>query len=89
MVSTLTGKFRRLFLGQYWDVWKKAETRNRIMNGPYNLKRDGSTSKHFIKMALLAIFPEPPIGFQELISLVTGHFPSNIRSAIIVSRPNL
>ena len=41
----------------------------------------------FLRMAQLAKFLDPPIGPQELISLVAGHFTRDIRSAI-VSRPN-
>ena len=58
------------------------------MNGTYNSKKDGTTSEHFMKMAQLAKFLDPPIGPQELISLVAGHFTNDIRSTIIVSRPN-
>ena len=53
-------EFRRLFLEQYWDARKHTEIRNRIMNGTYNCKRDGSTSEHFMKMAQLSKFLDPP-----------------------------
>jgi len=82
-------EFRRLFLEQYWDARKQAEIRNRIMNGSYNPRKDGNTSEYFMKMAQLAKFLDPPIGPLELISIVAGHFPSDLRSAIIVSRPSL
>jgi hypothetical protein len=41
-----------------------------------------------MKMAQIAKFLEPPIEERELISLIAGHFPSEIRSAIIDARPN-
>ena len=79
-------EFRRLFLELYWDARMQVEIRNRIMNESYNPRKDGSTSAHFMKMAQLAKFLDPAKGPPELLSLVTGHFPSNIRRAIIVSR---
>ena len=81
-------EFRRLFLEQYWDARMQAEIRNRIMNRSYNPRKDGSTCEHFMKMAQVAKFLDPPIGPPELISLLAGHFPINIIT-IIVSRPSL
>ena len=58
--SNVTYKeFRRLFLEQYRDARKQTEIRNRIMNGSYNPRKDGSTSEHFMKMAQLAKFLDP------------------------------
>ena len=45
-------------------------------------------SENLMKIAQIDKFLEPPIEERELISLIAGHFPSEIRSAIIVARPN-
>ena len=44
--------------------------------------------EHMMKMAQIAKFLEPPMEEKELISLIAGYFPSDIRSAIIVARQN-
>ena len=46
------------------------------------------TVVYLMKIAQIAKFLEPPIEERELISLIAGHFPSEIRSVIIVARPN-
>ena len=72
--NMMYNEFKGLFLEQYWDARKQAETRNIIINGTYNPRQDGTTSEHFMKMAPVAKFLDPPIGQKELISIVAGHF---------------
>jgi hypothetical protein len=42
---------------------------------------------YFLKMGQLAKFLDPAISSKELISLVANHFPTETRSAIIISKP--
>ena len=79
--------FKTIFKEHYWDIRKQAEIRNKVINGYYHPKIDSSMGKH-MKMAQIAKFLEPPIEERELTSLIGGHFPSEIRSAIIDARPN-
>ena len=53
----------------------------------YNTKRDCNMCDYFLEMGQLAKFVDPPISPQELISLVANHFPTEARSAIIISKP--
>ncbi len=80
-------EFKRAFMDQYWDIRKQNEVKNKIVNGMYNVKRDGNMCDYFLKMGQLAKFVDPPISPQELISLVANHFPTEARSAIIISKP--
>ena len=80
--------FKAIFKEHYWDIRKQVEIRNKVINGYYNSKRDSSMSEHLMKMSQITKFLEPPIEEWELISLIVGHFPSEIRSVIIVARPN-
>ena len=81
-------EFKRAFMDQYWDIRKQNEVKNKIVNGMYNAKRDGNMCDYFLKMGQLAKFVDPPISPQEIISLVANHFPTEARSAIIISKPN-
>ena len=80
--------FKTIFKEHSWDIRKQAEIRNKVINGYYNPKIDSSMGEHMMKMVQIAKFLEPPIEERELISLIAGHFPSEIRSAIIVAIPN-
>ena len=80
--------FKTIFKEHYWDIRKQSEIRNKVINGHYNPKTDQSMGEHMMKVAQIAKFLEPPIEEKELISLIAGHFPSEIRSAIIVARLN-
>ena len=78
--------FKTIFKEHYWDIRKQSEIRNKVINGRYNPKIDNSMGEHMMKVAQIAKFLEPLKEERELISLIAGHFPSEIRSAIIVAR---
>ena len=74
-------------MDQYWDICKQNEVKNKIVNGMYNTKRDCNMCDYFLEMGQLAKFVDPPISPQELISLMANYFPTEARSAIILSKP--
>ena len=57
------------------------------MNGKYEPKKHGSMAEYFMVMGQQARFLDPVIPMGELIPLMVNHCPVEVRSAIIVSKP--
>ena len=80
-------EFRDLFLGHYWEQSRQSEIRYQIMNGKYDSKRNGTMAEYFIVMGQQARFLDPVVPIGEFIGLMANHYPLDVRSAIIVSKP--
>ena len=57
------------------------------MNGKYDPKRNGTMAEYFIVMGQQARFLDPAISMGEFIGLMANHYPLDVRSAIIVGKP--
>ena len=79
--------FKALFLQDYWSVSRQQAIRVEIVNGRYEARRHGNYSEYFIMLMQKAGHLSPPIPLDELLSCIAKHYPSEIRAALVISRP--
>ena len=80
--------FKDLFISHYWDRSRQAEIRYEILNGKYEQRKHKSMVEYFIRLGQQAKFLEPPVPMEEFIIAIANHYPPEIRSAIVISRPH-
>ena len=80
-------EFRRKFIDHFWDRTRQEEVRSKLNQGKFNPRGHLKMADYFIQMGQLARLLEPPIPTNELISTIANHFTTEVRSAIIVSKP--
>ena len=79
--------FKNLFISHYWDKSKQSAIRYEVLNGKFDAKKNKSMVEYFIRIGQQAKFLEPSIPMDEFIMAIANHFAPEIRSAIIISRP--
>ena len=80
-------EFKDLFLRHYWDQCRQSEIRFQIMNGKYDPRKHGPISEYFILIGRQARFLDPEILMGEFIFLMANQYTSDVRSALIESKP--
>ena len=80
-------EFKTMFIQNYWTISRQNNIRVEIVNGRYDPKKHRSYSEYFIMMSQKARDLQPVILQEELFSCLAKHFPSDIRAAIVVTRP--
>ena len=80
-------EFKKKFLDHYWDRRRQEEIRFKLNQGKFHSSGHLKMADYFIQMGQLARLLEPPIPTDELINLIANHYTTDIRSAIIVSKP--
>lgn len=73
-------EFKDAFLKRYWGIEKERESFLKIKFGSYER---GSRADYFLKLIKEAEFLSDPLGETELITLITGHFPIEVRRGLI------
>ena len=85
--DTSYDEFKDHFLGHYWDQSRQSEIRYQIMNGKYDSRKHGTMAEYFIVMGQQARFLDPVVPMGEFIGLMANHYPLDVRSVMIVSKP--
>ena len=85
--GTTYGEFKRKFIDHFWDRTRQEEVRSKLNQGKFNPRGHLKMADYFIQMGQLAKLLEPPISTSDMINQIANHFATDIRSAIIVSKP--
>lgn len=80
-------EFKKKFIDHFWDRTRQEEIRAKLNQGKFNPRGHLKMADYFIQLGQLARLLEPPIATSEVISLIANHYATEIRSAIIVSKP--
>lgn len=78
---------RNQFVAHFWDEVKQSECRWEVIHGRYDTKKFKCMADYFMKMGQKAKYLDPEIPTSEFLAHMANHFPSDIRSALIISKP--
>ena len=80
-------EIKEQLLSQFWDESKQQGVRYEVMNGKYDASKYRSMSEYFLQISQRARYLDPQIPTSEFLSCIANHFQRDIRSALIISRP--
>ena len=80
-------EFKDMFIQHFWSNSRQNSVRLEIVNGKYDSRKHGSYVDYFIMMNEKAKHLQPEFQQSELFSSLARHFPSDIRAALVVTRP--
>ena len=79
--------FKSHFEQHYWNAPRQAQLRWSIVHGRYDSRRDGSMVDFYIKISQRARHLSPPFSQSELFTHIANQFPSDVRMALLVTKP--
>ena len=80
--------FKEAFLDRFWNPRMQQGVRAEILNGKYDPRSKETVTDYFLRYAQLSRLLEPPMPVADFIHHLSAHFPDNLRSHIIVAKPN-
>lgn len=75
-----------LFRQQFWSFSTQRRVRNEIFS-PFQYKFPGGLVNHAMKWISKAKYLSPPIESYDLVGIITQHFPTNLKMAILGRNP--
>ena len=85
--GTSYAEFRSKFLSLYWYESHQLSIRNKLNTGKYEFRGKLSMAEYFIELRQLARLLDQPLPPRNFIEFLEHHFPAEIKSTLVVAKP--
>ena len=79
--------FKSIFEDHFWGIQRQTGVRNEIVHGKYDAKKNRNIVDYAIQLHQKAQYLTPKFKTHELVSHIANHYSPDIRSSIIVCKP--
>jgi hypothetical protein len=79
--------FRKAFIEQYWDHACQTKARIALYQDKFRWENGLSLSNHLLRYVVRAKFLQPALSDLEFLSIIRGHYPTEIERGLIIAQP--